>query len=111
MFFIKNVCLFVSFAFDVEDEGDGLEGEVGDVADAEGKDEGARLGNVGECPGAEDDEMEKEGADGDPEEVLDEGARVFVETFYDNIVLESGDDCKVEWYDRHDGLEYALCEP
>ena len=97
--------------FDEDDECDGFEGEVGDVADAEGQDEGASLGDVGEGPGAEEDEVEEEGADGEPEEVFDEGTGVFVETFHYGVVLQAGDEGEIERYEGEDGLEDALCEP
>ena len=66
---------------------------------------------MGEGPGAEEDEVEEEGADGEPEEVFDEGARVFVEAFHYGVVLQPGDDGKVEGYDGKDGLEEALGKP
>ena len=64
-----------------------------------------------ERPCADDNEMEEEGADSKSEEVLDECARVFVETFDYSVVLDSGNDGKVEWDEGHDCLEDALCEP
>lgn len=110
-FFIKNVCLFFALVLDKKNEGEGLEDEVDDVADAEGQNKGAGLGNVGESPDAEEGQMEEEGADGEPKEVFDEGARVFVEAFHYGVVLQTGDDGKVKGYEGHDGLEEAIGKP
>ena len=110
-FFIINVCLFFALVLDKKNEGEGLEDEVDDVADAEGQNKGAGLGNVGESPDAEEDQMEEEGADGEPKEVFDEGARVFVEAFHYGVVLYARDNGKVEGYERHDGLENAVGKP
>ena len=103
--------MLFALLLDKENQGDGLEGQVGDVADAESQDEGAGFGDVGEGPSADDNKVKEEGADSESEEVLDKGARVFIETFDHGIVLQSGDDGKVERDERHNGLEHALCEP
>ena len=55
--------------------------------------------------------MEEEGADGEPEEVFDEGARVFVEALDYGVVHQSGDCCKIQRDEGHDGLEDSLCKP
>ena len=88
-----------------------FECEVCNVADAKSQNKDACLRNVGERPCADGDKVQEEGADGEPEEVLDEGARVFVETFNNNVVLYASNDGKVEGYKRHDGLEYILGKP
>ena len=103
--------MLFALLLDKENQGDGLEGQVGDVADAESQDEGAGFGDVGEGPSADDNKVKEEGADSESEEVLDKGARVFIETFDHGIVLQSGDDGKVERDERHNGLEHALGEP
>ena len=105
------MCLFFALVLDKKNEGEGLEDEVDDVADAEGQNKGAGLGNVSESPDAEEDQMEEEGADGEPKEVFDEGARVFVEAFHYGVVLQTGDDGKVKGYEGHDGLEEAIGKP
>jgi len=47
-FFCKGMCaLFFALVLDKKNEGEGLEDEVDDVADAEGQDEGAGLGGCG----------------------------------------------------------------
>ena len=55
--------------------------------------------------------MEEEGADGEPEEVFDEGARVLVEAFDYGVVHQSGDYSKIQRKEGHDGLEDSLCKP
>ena len=105
------VCLLIALFLDEEYKGDSLECEVGNIADAESQDEVAGFGDMGECPGADDYKVQKECADGDPEEVLDEVARVFVKALYHCIVLQAGDYGKVKRDERHNGLEHALGEP
>ncbi len=75
---------------------DGLEGKVDDVADAEGDDEGACSGDVGERPETEERKVEEEAADGETEEILDKGAWVFVETFDHHVVLQSCNHRKIK---------------
>ena len=79
--------LFFAFAADEEHQLYGLKGEVDDVADAEGENEGAGGGDVSECPEAEDYQMQEETAHGKAQKVLDEGSGVFVEAFDHGIVL------------------------
>ena len=55
--------------------------------------------------------MEEEGADGEPEEVFDEGARVLIEAFDYGVVHQSGDYSKIQRKEGHDGLEDSLCKP
>ena len=107
---IVAVLLFALF-LDKEYKRYCLESEVGYVADAESQNKGACFMDMRERPCADDNEMEEEGADSKSEEVLDECARVFVETFDYSVVLDSGNDGKVEWDEGHDCLEDALCEP
>ena len=66
---------------------------------------------MGEGPYADGYKVQKEGADCKAQEILDEGAGVFVEAFHHSVMLNPGDNSKVEWYEWHDGLECARCEP
>ena len=69
------------------------------------------MGNVGEGPCTEYDEVEEERTNSETEEVFDKGARVFVEAFHYGVVLYARDKGKVEGYERHDGLENAVGKP
>lgn len=103
--------MLFAFVTYYEDERNGLKSKVDDVADAESDDEGAGLGDVGERPCAEDDKVEEEGADSESKKVFDEGAGVFVKTFYNSIVLYARDDSEVEGNGWQDGLEEFWGKP
>ena len=65
-------------------------------------------GDVGEGPGAEDDQMEEERTDGEPKEVFDEGARVFVETF---LTLRMFHAVPLVWICNPDPLSIRIFNP
>ena len=100
-----------AFIANNEDKCNGLEGEVYNVADAEGEYESTSLGDMGERPCAEDNKVEEKSTDGEPKEVFNKGAGVFVQAFDYHVVLESCNDCEVEGYGWHDVLVNALGKP